>query len=133
MFQILEVCKSFFLLSIGAILGCSIRMYLTSFFSPIVSAKHWATFLVNILATFFLGLFLSFHSNFGLNSIDNNSPLFILISIGFLGSLSTFSTFIIDLLNLFMAKRWKKLLSLSVCSLLGGFMAALAGLTFGNV
>ena len=133
MFALLEGFKSFFLLSIGAIAGCWIRMHLTSFFGSIFSAKYWGTLLVNIFATFFLGLFIALQSHSGFTSVSDTSPLFIFICVGFLGSLSTFSTFILELLDILLDRRWKVFLPLSLCSLFGGFLAALAGLTLGNV
>ncbi len=132
MFKSLEAYRPFLVLSVGAIAGSLIRVYLTSFFSSIFSAKHWATFVVNILAAFLLGLFLALSSRFGLNSFDNNSPLALFICVGFLGSLSTFSAFINDLLSLLLDHHWKQFFVLSLCSLLGGLMAALAGLAFAN-
>ena len=132
MFESLEVFRSFFFLSVGAIVGSSTRMYLTSFFSSIFSVKHWATFVVNIAAAFLLGLFVALNSRLGNNSFDNNSPLVLFICVGFLGSLSTFSAFINDLLNILLEQRWKKFFGFSLCSLLGGLIAAFAGLAFGH-
>ena len=131
MFELIEVCRSIFLLSIGAIFGSWARMHLTSSFALIFSSKYWATCSVNIASAFFLGLFLSFQSHSGLNFSDNNS-LSIFVCVGFLGSLSTFSTFIIDLLNILLNQRWKQFLSLSLCSLFGGLIAAFVGLSLGN-
>ena len=128
-----EGFRSFFLLSIGAILGSWTRMYCTNMFGLILSAKYWATFVVNITASFFLGLLIALQSHSNLHFLNSSSPLYIFICVGFLGSLSTFSTFISDLLNAFIDKHWRRFLSLSFCSLFGGLMAAFAGLALGDV
>ena len=59
------------------------------------------TSLVNILASFFLGIFLA------LNPINQN--LLLLFYVGFLGCFSTFSSFIYDLFVLFQSKQFVRL------------------------
>ena len=129
MFQISEGCKSFLLISIGAILGSSMRMHLTSIFGSIFLRRDWATFVVNVSAAFSLGLLLPLQSHSG----SQISLLFIFIGIGFLGSLSTFSTFICELIKNILEKSWKQFFSWSLLSLLSGILAAMAGLLLGNV
>ena len=48
---------------------------------------------------------------------------------GFFGSLSTFSTFAVELLNTLKQRNWRESLLLSVGSILGGLVAA--GLGYG--
>ncbi len=132
MLLLVEGFRSFFLLSIGAILGSWTRMYLTAFFSSVFPAKYWATFVINILSSFFLGLFLASGYHSGLDSFNNYSPLFICVCLGFLGSMSTFSTFITELLDILLIKHWKEFFSLSILSLLCGFIAVFSGLVLGN-
>jgi len=49
--------------------------------------------------------------------------------VGFFGSLSTFSTFAVELLNTLKQRNWRESLLLSVGSILGGLVAA--GLGYG--
>ncbi|NDE23323.1 MAG: CrcB family protein, partial [Synechococcaceae bacterium WB9_3_282] len=44
--------KSILLVSLGAVPGAWLRFRLINHFEPIVPAKHWATFAVNIGASF---------------------------------------------------------------------------------
>ena len=52
-----------------------------------------------------------------------------LVAVGFFGSLSTFSTFAVELLNTLKQRNWRESLFLGVGSILGGLVAA--GLGYG--
>ena len=57
------------------------------------------------------------------------SALTLLVAVGFFGSLSTFSTFAVELLNTLKQRNWRESLLLGVGSILGGLVAA--GLGYG--
>ena len=121
-----------FLVAVGAISGSVLRFSLLDYFSSVLPSKYWGTLIVNLVATFFLGLMLGLHSNLTIDSI-NSSPLILLFGVGFLGSLSTFSTFILELIDILLTYKWRQFFSLSLTSLFGGLFAALAGLLLGRV
>ncbi len=132
MFLIYDGLKSFFLLSIGAILGSWMRLHLTNIFCSIFSRRYWGTLFVNITASFLLGFLWALKSEIGNHSLSQTSPFFVFICVGFLGSLSTFSTFICELLDCLTQKHWKQFLSISLYSIVGGVLASLLGLILGN-
>ena len=57
------------------------------------------------------------------------SALTLLVAVGFFGSLSTFSTFAIELFNTLKQRNWRESLLLGVGSIVGGLVAA--GLGYG--
>ncbi|HJN33999.1 MAG TPA: CrcB family protein [Prochlorococcus sp.] len=113
------------LVAIGAVPGAWLRLRVVNHLAPMVPRKHWATFSVNIVAAFALGLVLALHQKSGV--AIGPSPFILLIGVGFFGSLSTFSTFAVELLNTLREHRWSEALVLAVGSILGGLLAAAAG------
>ena len=119
------------LVAIGAVPGAWLRLRVVNHLAPMVPRKHWATFSVNIVAAFALGLVLALHKQCGV--IIGTSPLILLIGVGFFGSLSTFSTFAVELLNTLREHRWSEALVLAVGSILGGLLAVAAGVGLADV
>ena len=117
------------LVGIGAIPGAWLRLRIVNHFEPMVPRKHWGTFAVNLVAAFALGLVLSLQNNDPCTTAQGLSGLTLLIGVGFFGSLSTFSTFAVELLNTLKQRNWRESLLLSVGSILGGLVAA--GLGYG--
>ena len=90
-------------------------------------SKHWGTFVVNVTACFSLGLVLA--------QVERCGPitgLALLIGVGFLGSLSTFSTFVMEVFNELRAGEALLALVLMFASLLMGLVAAAAGYGLGS-
>ncbi len=108
--------------------GAWLRLILVNRWSPIVPKKHWGTFAVNVIACFALGLVLSL-----LEAVpqDAKAPLALLIAVGFFGSLSTFSTFVLELLAELQARRPATATLLALSSIVVGLMAAAAGYGLG--
>ena len=117
------------LVGIGAIPGAWLRLRIVNHFEPMVPRKHWGTFAVNLVAAFALGLVLGLQNNDPRTTDQGLSGLTLLIAVGFFGSLSTFSTFAVELLNTLKQRNWRESLLLSVGSILGGLVAA--GLGYG--
>ena len=82
------------LVGLGAIPGAWLRLKVVNHFQPMVPKKHWGTFLVNVVACFALGLVLALSE-----TCASSSGIALLMGVGFFGSLSTFSTFAVELLN----------------------------------
>ena len=91
-----------------------------------VPHKHWGTFAVNVLACFSLGLVVALAER-----CDPATGVALLIGVGFLGSLSTFSTFVVEVLNELRAGRGLLASALVLASLLLGLGAAAAGYGLG--
>ena len=114
------------LVGIGAIPGAWLRLKMVNYFEPMVPKKHWGTFAVNVIACFGLGLVVALHQ-----SCNAKTALALLIGVGFFGSLSTFSTFAVELLNELRAGRPFVSLVLALASIAAGLSAAGAGYGLG--
>tara|TARA_B100000900_G_C20577234_1_gene715842 strand:- start:1379 stop:1759 length:381 start_codon:yes stop_codon:yes gene_type:complete len=115
------------LVALGAIPGAWLRLRLVNHFQPMLPRKHWGTFVVNVTACFSLGLVLA--------QVERCGPitgLALLIGVGFLGSLSTFSTFVMEVFNELRAGEALLALVLMFASLLMGLVAAAAGYGLGS-
>ena len=117
------------MVGIGAIPGAWLRLRIVNHFEPMVPRKHWGTFAVNLVAAFALGLVLGLQVNDPCTTSKSLSALTLLLAVGFFGSLSTFSTFAVELLNTLKQRHWRESLLLGVGSILGGLVAA--GLGYG--
>ena len=115
------------LVGLGAIPGAWLRLKVVNHFQPMVPKKHWGTFLVNVVACFALGLVL------GLNeTCQANTGIALLMGVGFFGSLSTFSTFAMELLNELRGGQALTALVLAVASIGVGLLASAAGYGMGT-
>ena len=120
------------LVAIGAIPGAWLRLRVVNHLEPMLPRKHWGTFIVNLLAAFFLGLVTGLHSVEGqCNPGTEPSPIILLVGVGFFGSLSTFSTFAAELLAVLQLKKWSEFLLLSLGSIMGGLLVAGFGYSLG--
>ena len=115
------------LVGIGAIPGAWLRLKTVSHFEPMVPKKHWGTFAVNVVSCFGLGLVLGLYQR-----CSANTGLALLIGVGFFGSLSTFSTFAVELLNELRAGRLIVAVGLALASMVCGLCAAGAGYGLGS-
>ena len=114
------------LVAIGAVPGAWLRLRMVNHFEPMVPKKHWGTFTVNVLACFALGLVLALQE-----SCSARTGIVLLIGVGFFGSLSTFSTFVVELMNELRAGRALAAAGLASASVLAGLLASAAGYGLG--
>ena len=114
------------LVGLGAIPGAWLRLKAVNHFEPMAPKKHWGTFLVNVIASFALGLVLALQE-----SCSASGGIALLIGVGFFGSLSTFSTFVVELLNELRAGHVLAAAVLALISILAGVLAAAAGFGLG--
>ena len=128
----LLVARGVVLVGLGAVPGAWLRLRLVNHFEPVVPRKHWGTFSVNLVAAFGLGLVAGLSAS-GPSQADASlfAPLLLLIATGFFGSLSTFSTFAVELLNTLRSRQWLEALVLAAGSILGGLAAAALGYGLG--
>ncbi|WP_261792598.1 fluoride efflux transporter FluC [Prochlorococcus marinus] len=112
-------------MSIGAILGANLRFLIYRKLEKIQLKKDLIILLINIFSSFLLGLFFSILPDISFATDYYQFGLF--FSIGFIGSLSTFSTFIYDLFELFTQSKFNRSFNIFIISLTMG----MAGLVFG--
>ena len=116
------------LVAIGAVPGSWLRLRLVNHFEPLLPRRHWATFTVNVAASFALGLLVALNRQ----AAPSHSGLMSLLATGFLGSLSTFSTLMVDLLQTLQRGQSREALALALGSVLAGVLALDLGLTLGG-
>ena len=115
------------LVGLGAIPGAWLRLKVVNHFEPMVHKKHWGTFLVNVLACFALGLVLALNE-----TCSASTGIVLLMGVGFFGSLSTFSTFAVELLNELRAGQAITALVLALASIAVGLLASALGYGIGT-
>ena len=114
------------LVSIGAVPGAWLRLRMVNHFEPMVPKKHWGTFTVNVVACFALGLVLALQ-----DTCSARTGIVLLIGVGFFGSLSTFSTFVVELLQELRAGHAMTAFVLAVASIGAGLLACAVGYGLG--
>ena len=126
---LLDKFQDVLLISLGGVLGANIRFLIYKKFDRINLSKNLIILIINTLSSFSLGLFLSFSSQ--INSLSYSSKLGLFLSIGLLGSLSTFSGFIYDLYELFIQLKFYIAFKLFIISLTSGLIAFAVGFLLG--
>ena len=114
------------LVGLGAIPGAWLRLKVVKHFEPMLPKKHWGTVVVDVIASFALGLVLAL-----VERCSESTGIALLMGVGFFGSLSTFSTFAVELLNELRAGHVLAAAVLALISILAGVLAAAAGFGLG--
>ena len=126
----LDLLQDIILIAIGALFGVSSRFLIYQKLNEININRKFSIFLINIFSCFFLGFFISISSN--VKSLNVSSQLALFFVIGFIGSLSTFSTFIYDLFELCREYKFLEALKLFIFSFSLGTSALALGSLFCN-
>ena len=116
--------------SIGAILGANSRFRIHNKLAKLNLNKYSLILIINTFSSFFLGLFLSLVEQF--RAFTYYYQLVLFFSIGFSGSLSTFSSFVYDLFDLCLQFKYFKALKLFFISASMGIIAFAFGFFLGN-
>jgi CrcB protein len=96
-------------------------------FEPMLPRRHWGTFGVNVIAAFALGLVIGLERSCGAAA----ERLLLLVSTGFFGSFSTFSSFIGELHAELRQGHGREGALLAAGSVLAGLLALKLGLLLG--
>ena len=120
-----EVMEKILIISIGAVLGANARYWLGGWAAEKFGvAFPYGTLIINLTGSFILGLFITLVTDRFL--VDPNWRL--LVTIGFLGSYTTFSSYTFESLSLIMDNQWLAgLFNLFGSAFLGG-LAVLLGI-----
>ena len=72
------------LVALGAVPGAWLRLRVVNHFEPVVPHKHWGTFVVNVSAAFFLGLFSGLHALQlkACSGVNGTAPMMLLVGVG---------------------------------------------------
>ena len=119
-----------FLVSLGAILGANTRFQINNKLEKFNLRKDFSILIINTFSSFSLGLFLSFIDQF--RSFIFSYQLILFFSIGFLGSLSTFSSFVYHLFDFCLQLKFSKALKFFMISSSLGIIAFSFGFLLGN-
>ena len=119
-----------FFISLGSILGANTRFKFNNELDKIHLGKGFVILIINSFASFSLGLFLSIIEKF--SSFNYSYQLVLFFSIGFLGSLSTFSSFIYELFDLCIQLKFLKALKVSISSISLGIISFAFGFLLVN-
>ncbi len=119
------------LVSIGGVLGSVVRLYLLQELETFLPTRYWRTCVINTVASFGLGFLVSIHQQMQL--LTEDSSIFFLIGVGFLGSMSTFSSFILEVFQYLLNNSWVKAILLTALSISLGLSAAAVGFKLAQV
>ena len=125
MLAILNKLQDILLVSFGALIGANIRFFIYKEFEKLNLRKDYSILIINTLASFSLGFLLSILKS--ISSYNFSYQIVLFVSIGFLGSLSTLSSFVYDLFEFFLQYKFFKALKLFVLSLSLGLTALAFG------
>ncbi len=126
---LLENLNNFLLISLGALIGANTRFQIYKKIEKININNNLIILLINSISSFFLGLFLSLLSR--VSSLVYSYQLVLFFSIGLLGSLSSFSTFIYDLYELLIKFKYLRAFKLFIISLIAGILFFTVGFLLG--
>ena len=91
--------SNFMLVGVAAAFGAWLRWLITYFLSTIDPSLPHGTLVVNLIGGLFIGIsFAAIQST----SIDVSEEIKLILNVGFLGAFTTFSTYSMELLNLFL-------------------------------
>ena len=118
------------MVSIGAVFGANARFIIYQKFKEININRYLRILVINTFSSFILGLFISILPK--IRFFDFSYQFVLLFSIGFAGSLSTFSTFVYDLFDLSLKFKFVRALKLFTLSYSLGIIALTLGFLLGN-
>ena len=126
----LDTFQHIILVSSGAVFGVNARFIIYQKLKEININGYFIILAINTFSCFLLGLFISILPK--IKSLTFSSQLAFFVLIGFLGSLSTFSTFVYDLFDLCLKSKFCKALKLFSFSFSSGIFALALGSSLGN-
>lgn len=118
--------QSIFLVSAGAAIGASLRWGLGLWLNSLFSSLAFGTFVANFIGCFLMGILLAAFWTF-----PQFSPEWRLFLVtGFLGALTTFSSFSGEVIELFFKEEWGNGLFVLVSHLVGCLIFTVLGIYF---
>lgn len=115
--------KSFFYIFLGGGIGSVFRYAISKLFIIDKNSFPWSTLIANFIGCFIIGIILGWY----INNDKQYSDLYIFLSIGFCGGLTTFSTFSIEGLTLFKNGDFLIFVTYILTSIIGSLLLAALG------
>jgi CrcB protein len=115
---------NFLLIGVGAAMGAWLRWFITYALYMLYPAIPLGTVSVNLLGGFLMGLSLAAFQN---SSIIYNEEIRLLLNVGFLGSLTTFSAYSADILSFLQKGQISMAIILIFSNVLGALLFAYIG------
>ncbi|MDQ0009952.1 CrcB protein [Luteibacter jiangsuensis] len=115
----------FLAVGIGGMLGCWLRWWLAVVFNPLFPTLPLGTLAANLLGGFLMGLTLGVFDHF--QTLPAEARL--LVATGFLGGLTTFSTFSAETTGLLLRQQYGWFAAHVGSNLVGSIVMTIAGLT----
>ena len=113
-------------ISLGGACGALLRYYIAVASKALITSEFsWGTFAANVLGCFLIGLMIG-------SQRDQNETIRLGFGIGFLGSLTTFSTFSAQTINHLTGGNWMLGTINAVANLTCCLLATVAGITLGR-
>lgn len=122
-YEVEMILLSLFSISGGAIAGALLRWTLGSFLNPVFPTIPLGTLAANLIGGFLMGCFMALSHN---HSIPESARLGIVT--GFLGSLTTFSTFSAETLTLLSRQEYSMTFLIVIGHVVGTLVATALGL-----
>ncbi len=94
---------------------------------PLNVNGYFGTFLVNIVGAFLLGIVVAYFQK-----EEYSNSLLLFLGVGFCGGLTTFSTFIFELLTALKNDQWKEFTIYLISSIIIGLLSAYIGFKIGE-
>jgi len=117
------IWSSLISVGIGAVLGAWLRWGLSLWLNPGPGRLAWGTLLANLLGAYLIGLCLSYAAY----NPQWSTHLRLLVVTGFLGALTTFSTFSSETFTYIMSGRWGLALLYAGISVAGSLLMTFLG------
>ena len=119
--------KSVILVFLGGGIGSSIRYLFTKYSSKNLISFPIGTSVSNLVGCFIIGLLIAYYDRNDISKKD----IFLFISVGICGGLTTFSTFILDIYYMFKNENFQNILNyFSINIILGFFFICLGFFIF---
>lgn len=114
----------FLLVGAGGFIGCCLHFFITKLMLPMPVQMPLATLFSNIIAGFLVGFLTGMEKE--TSFITPRAKLF--LTTGMLGGLSTFSTFSMETINLFLASDYIRAFGNIIFNLIFSFLGVLLGM-----
>ena len=115
--------KNIFYIFLGGGLGSILRYAISKLFMADKSSFPWSTLIANFIGCFIIGIILGWF----INNNKQYSDLYVFLSIGFCGGLTTFSTFSVEGLTFLKNGELLMFVTYILISILGGLLLVTLG------